>query len=153
MLGTNRVWSSFCLEWPTVRSRTPLLLHEDLAKPESIVHDRPMISHSQCCVTGHYFCSYFWSIFNQLRHFPYPTFPLHVYLSYVPSFLCLGHTHEQTTRTSFNCTTGYQQLNLLSYWHPETVLLSFLILRWNPLSRPHLLPQLKVPDFPDTECE
>ena len=56
-------------------------------------------------VIGHYFCSYFSSIFDPTSlHIPYPTpFLPYVYLEYVHSsmLLCL-HAHEQTTRTQFN---------------------------------------------------
>ena len=44
---------------------------------------------------------------TQLHHFPYPTlFPSCLSL-YDPSFM-LYHTHEQTTRTHFDCTTGHR---------------------------------------------
>ena len=51
--------------------------------------------------------------------------------------------------------TGLPISNLLSYQHPETVpfLFDHPILHWNFLGRPRLLPQLKVPDFPDMEHE
>ena len=150
MLGTNRVWSSFCLEWPTVRSRTPLLLHEDLAKPESIVHNRPMISHSQCCVTGHYFCSYFWSIFNLTSpHIPYLNLSPYAYSPFYAF-----HAHEQMTRTHLIGTTSHWTTCLLGYQHPKTVLLWFLfnpILCWSLLHCHQTLPPLKVLDFLYTE--
>ena len=50
--------------------------------------------------------------------------------------------------------TGHQTTRLLDYWHPETVLLWFLlnsILRWNLFYHHRMLPPLKVPDFLDTE--
>ena len=45
--------------------------------------------------------------------------------------------------------------DLLGYEIPETVLFLFdhPVLCRNLFGRPRLLPQLKVPDFPDMECE
>ena len=104
-------------------------------------------------VIGHYFCLYFSSIFNPTSFtFLIISFPL--WLSFLCFlFLCHIHTHEQMIRTQFDCTTGHQQLDLLGYQHPKTILFLFpdLILCWNPLGHSCLLPQFKVPDFPDTE--
>ena len=68
---------------------------------------------------------------------------------------CLIHAHEHTTRTRSIVQLVTDKLNLLGYRHLKTVLFLFLnpILRWNPFGCSRLLPQLKVPDFPDTEHE
>ena len=62
---------------------------------------------------------------------------------------------NKTTKTHLIVITDHRQLDLLDYRHPKTVLffLPNLILRRNPLGLPRLLPQLKVPDFPDMERE
>ena len=68
------------------------------------------------CVIGHYFfCSYFLSIFDPTSlHIPYPTFLLYV-IFIMCSFPYAFHTHKQTTRTRFDCTTGHQTTCLLGY--------------------------------------
>ena len=46
-------------------------------------------------VIGHYFCSYFSSIFNPTSlHIPYPTFPLYAYFCYVLFFHAF-HAHDR----------------------------------------------------------
>ena len=59
------------------------------------------------------------------------------------------------TRTQFDWYYWSPKPNLLGYRHPETVLFPFdrPILCWHPLGHLLLLPQLKVLDFLDTECE
>ena len=68
------------------------------------------------------------------------------------TFITLTNRWQENIRLS---TTGHQQLDLLGYQHPKTILFLFPnpILHWNPLSHSCLLPQLKVPDFPNTERE
>ena len=101
------------------------------------------------------FTSNFGPFLTQLQppSLPPPFSSMFIFLMVI--LLCLIHTHEQTTRTSFIGTTSHGQLDLLGYRHPETVLFPFPnpILRQNPLSHSCLLPQLKVLDFLDTEHE
>ena len=133
---------------------------------ETIVQLVMSVKKLEKTVIGHYFYSYFLSIFNPTSlHIPYPTFPPYAY----PCCVFLLHTYPHHTFFSYaftftnrrqECdsigTTGHRTTHLLSYQHPETVLLWFLltqILHWNLLCCHRTLPPLKVPDFPDTEYE
>ena len=104
-------------------------------------------------VIGHYFHSHFSSIFSPTSitflTTPFPS----VFIFLMFFFLCLIHTHEQTTRTLPLVQPVTDKLDLLGYQHPETVLFLFPnpILHRDPLSRSRLLPQLKVLDFPNME--
>ena len=89
-------------------------------------------------VIGHYFCSYFSSIFNPTSlHIPYPTFFPHVYPCYVYPLMLFTLTNRRQEHNLIG-TTGHRTTHLLGCQHSETVLLWFLltwILRWNLLCR------------------
>ena len=58
-------------------------------------------------VIGHYFCSYFSSIFNPTSlHIPYPTFPPYGHLCYVPFSMSFMLTNRQQEYNSIG-TTGH----------------------------------------------
>ena len=66
-------------------------------------------------VIGHYFCSYFSSIFDPTSlHIPYPTFLHHVYLCYVYPFMSFTLTNGQQEHKSIG-TTGHRTTHLLDY--------------------------------------
>ena len=106
-------------------------------------------------VIGHYFHFFLLSIFDPTSlTFLIPP------LSFMPILLCLSSLYlfmlmNRRQEPDLIGTTGHRRFNLLGYRHPETVLFFFpdLILDWNPLSRPRLLPQFKVLDFLDMERE
>ena len=156
LLRSHSVWapSPSCLSgpWNTL---------SDILAPYSGSHQTcsGTLPHNQdvlLIVIGHYFCSYFSSIFNPTSlHIPYPTFLLYAYLCYVLSFMLFMLTNRQQEHDSIG-TTGHRTTRLLGYRHPETVLLWFLlhqILCWNLLHHNRMLLPLKVLDFPDTEHE
>ena len=112
-------------------------------------------------VIRHYFHPFFSVHFN-----PTSSLSLHLPLSFLmftSSWFITLITKQWGHNTIGNGTTVYLlpklavrlPHNLIGYQIPETVHFPFPwpILCWNLLSHPCLLPQLKVPDFPDTECE
>ena len=80
-------------------------------------------------VIGHYFCTYFSSIFDPTSlHIPYPTPFSHMLIStmLVSSMLLCLHAHEQTTRTRFdwyNQTPNYSTTGLLTFRNGPVVVL------------------------------
>ena len=104
-------------------------------------------------VIGHYFHSYFLSIFDPTSlHIPYSLFSLMLTLVMFFLFYAFTLTNGRQERNLIG-TTRHRTIRLLGYQHSETVLLWFLtrILRWNLLCRHRTLPPLKVLDFLDTE--
>ena len=107
-----------------------------------------------------FFLVYFWPNF---LYFPYHSFLCCVYLMF---FFCSYVSSCSQTRWQGHNLIGVVQVywlstsavgpphDLLGYWNPKTVPFLFnLILCWNFLSCPRLLPQFKVLDFPDMECK